>query len=90
MISNMISIPPTNLHDLIDTFNITLSALLDKHAHFKTKTIRAKTPNPWFTLALSKLKSARRHLEKVWQRTRTRSLQDLQPLRTASNAYHRP
>jgi len=35
---------------------------------------------------LSKLKSAKRHLEKVW--LRTRSLQDLQPLRTATNTYH--
>jgi len=84
--SRLITHPPTNLHDLIDTYNITLSALLNKHAPLKTKTIRAKTFNPWFTSALSKLKSARRHLEKVW--LQTRSLQDLQPLRTATNAYH--
>jgi len=74
------------LHDLIDTYNNTFSAHHDKHAPLKTKTIRTKTFNPWFTPALSKLKSARRHLEKVW--LWTRSLQDLQPLRTATNAYH--
>jgi exonuclease III len=84
--SRLITHPPTNLSDLVDSYNTTLSSLLDKHAPLKTKTIRAKTPNPWFTPALAKLKSARRHLEKVW--LRTRSFHDLQPLRTATNAYH--
>ena len=84
--SRLITHPPTNLSDLIDSYNTTLSSLLDKHAPLKSKTIRAKAPNPWFTPALAKLKSAKRHLERIW--LRTRSLQDLQTLRTATNAYH--
>jgi len=84
--SRLITHPPTDLYDLVYSYNTTLSSLLDKHAPLKTKTIRAKTPNPWFTPALAKLKSTRRHLEKVW--LRIRSLQDLQPLRIATNAYH--
>jgi len=63
--SGLITHSPTNLHDLIDTYNTTLSALLDKHAPLKTKIIRAKTPNLWFSPALAKLKSAKRHFEKV-------------------------
>ena len=84
--SRLITHPPTNLSDLIDSYNTTLSSLLDKHAPLKIKTIRAKPPNLWFTSSLSKLKSARRHLEKVW--LRTRSSDDLKPFRTATNSYH--
>ncbi len=76
----------THLSQLVDSYNNTLSSLLDKHAPLKTKTIRAKSPNPWFTPALSKLKSARRHLEKLW--LRTRSSHDLKLFRTATNKYH--
>jgi len=45
-----------------------------------------KPPNRWFTPALPKLKSARRHLEKLW--LRTRSSHDLKLFRTATNSYH--
>jgi exonuclease III len=84
--SRLITHPPTNLSDLVDSYNTTLSSLLDKHAPLKTKTIHAKPRNPWFTPALSKLKSARRHLEKIW--LRTRSSHDIKTLRTATNSYH--
>ena len=84
--SKLITHPPTNLSRLVDSYNSTLSSLLDKHAPLKTKTIRAKPPNPWFTPALSKLKSARRHLEKIW--LRIRSSRDLKLFRSATNTYH--
>ena len=53
--SRLITHPPTNLSDLVDSYNTTLSSLLDKHAPLKTKTISSKPPNPWFTPVLSKL-----------------------------------
>jgi len=62
------------------------SSLIDKHAPLKTKTIRAKPINKWYTPALSTLKSARRHLEKLW--LHTRSPNHLKLLRTATNKYH--
>ena len=62
----LITDQPTNLGDLIETYNTTLSSLVDKHASLKTKFIRAKPINKCFTPALSTLKLARRHLEKIW------------------------
>jgi len=49
--SRLITHPPTDLSDLVDFYNSTLTTLLDKHAPLKTKSIRAKLPNPWFTPA---------------------------------------
>jgi len=54
----LITHPPTDLSDFVDSYNSTLATLLGKHAPIKTKSIRAKPPNPWFTPALSKLKSS--------------------------------
>ena len=82
----LITHPPSNLSDLVDAYNTTLSTLLDAHAPLKTKTIRAKPVNKWFTPALSTLKSARRHIERLW--LRTRSPDQLKLLRTATNKYH--
>jgi hypothetical protein len=84
--SRLITHRLTNLSDLVDSGNTTLSFLLDKHAPLKTKTIRSKPPNPWFTPVLSKLKSAIRHLEKIW--LRTHSSHDLKLFRTATYTYH--
>ncbi len=84
--SQLIIHPPTNLSDLIDLYNTILSFVLEKHAPLKTKSLRAKPPNLWFTPALSKLKSARRHLERIW--LRTRSSPDLKLFRSATNSYH--
>ena len=69
-----------------NAYNTTLSTLFDAHAPTKTKTIRAKPINKWFTPALSKLKSARRHIERLW--LRTRSPNQLKLFRIATNKYH--
>ena len=84
--SRLITHPPPKLSELVDLYNSTLSSLLDKHAPIKTKTIRAKPVNKWFTPALSTLKRARRHLEKLWHSTR--SPHHLNLLHTATNKYH--
>ena len=62
--SRLITHPPTNLSDLVECYNLTLSNILNKHAPLKSKFLRPKPSNPWFTPALQKLKSTRRHLEK--------------------------
>ena len=56
------------------------------HAPLKLKLLRPKLSNPWFTPALQKLKSTRRHLEKIW--SRTHSTFDLKLLKSATNHYH--
>ena len=82
----LITHPPPKLSDLVDAYNTTLSTLLEAHAPIKTKTIRAKPINRWFTPALSTLTSAHRHIERLW--LRTHSPLQLKLLRTATNKYH--
>ena len=84
--SILISHPPNNLHDLVDCYNKTLSDLLNKHAPLKSKLFRPKPSNPWFSPTLAKMKSTRRHLEKIW--SSSHSLLDLKLLRSATNHYH--
>ena len=72
--------------DLVECYNLTLSNILNKHAPLKSKLLRPKPSNPWFTPALQKLKSTRRHLEKIW--SRTHSTFDLKLLKSATNHYH--
>lgn len=84
--SRLITHPPSNLSDLIDCYNSTLTNLLDKHAPLISKIIRSKPSQPWFTPALNKLKSAKRHLEQAW--SESHSSDDLKLLRSATNHYH--
>ena len=84
--SRRITHPPTNLSDLDDCYNSTLSNILNKHAPLTSKLLRPKPSNTWFTPALQKLKSARRHLEKIW--SWSHSTFDLKLLRSATNHYH--
>jgi len=84
--SRLITHPPTTLSDLVDCYNSTLSSLLDTYAPLKSKVFRAKSPNPWFTPLLRKLKLAKRHLERIW--SRSHSSDDLKNLRSATNHYH--
>jgi HEPN domain-containing protein len=84
--SRLITHPPSNLSDLVDCYNSTLSSLLNKHAPLRSKILRQKPSNPWFTAALKKLKLAKRHLERTW--SRSHSSIDLKNFRSASNHYH--
>jgi Endonuclease-reverse transcriptase len=81
MSSNLITHPPTNLSDLVDCYNSALATLLNKHALLKSKIMRPKPANHWFTAALNKLKLTKRHLERVW--SKSHSNEDLKLLRTA-------
>ena len=85
-ISRLITHPPSTLNELLHSYNSTLSFIFNKHAPLKTKIVKSKNSQPWFTPALSKLKSARRHLERLW--SRTHSSVDLQRLRSTTNHYH--
>jgi hypothetical protein len=63
-----------------------LSSILNKRAPVKTKILRPKPANPWFTPALKKLKRARRRLEHIW--SRSHSAYDLVRLRSTTNHCH--
>ena len=84
--SDLIRHPPSTLSDLVNSYIYTLSSILDSHAPLKTKTVRPRPPKPWFTASLSKLRLARRKLEKIW--LRSRSSTDLKLFRSATNSYH--
>jgi len=63
--SHLINHPPSTLSDLVDCYNSTLSQLLNKNVSFKSKIIRNKSRNPWYTQALKKLELTKRHLERI-------------------------
>jgi len=65
--STLTKFPPADLDELVNLYNTTLSALLDKHAPLTTKTI--KESNPWFTSDLKKLKAACRRADRKWRQT---------------------
>jgi len=67
--SCLITNPSSTLSDLVDCYNSTLLQLLNKHAPLKSKIIRTKPRNPWYNLALKKLKFAKFNLERIWSRT---------------------
>jgi len=84
--SCLITHPPSTLSYPVDCYNSTLSHFLNKHATLKSKIVRIKPRNRWYTQALKKLKLAKRHLERIW--SRTHSFEDLKNLRSATNNYH--
>jgi len=54
--SCLITHPPSTFSDLVHCcYNSTLSQLLNKHAPLKSKIMRTKPRNPWYTLAQKSL-----------------------------------
>jgi len=85
-LSRLITHPPSSLNELVHCYNTTLTGILHKHAPLKTKKVKCTSSPPWFTSSLSKLKSVRRQLERLW--SRTHSAVDFKLLRSATNHYH--
>jgi len=83
--SDLIQNPPSSLDDLLSLYNTTLSMLLDKHAPIITKS-GSHSNNPWYNSYLQAYKSFRRRLERSYKRTR--DLQILSALKSATNKYH--
>ena len=52
------------------TYNTTLSALLDKHAPLRTRSVVHKTRVPWFTDEIRSMRRLRRQSERKWRRTK--------------------
>jgi len=77
---------------LLQHFLIMLTALIllslnfNKHAPPKSKVIRTKPCNPWFTQAIEKLKLTKCNLERLW--SHTHGSKDLKNMRSATNHYH--
>ena len=84
--SPIVTHPPSSLTDLVDSYNDSLQAILNKHAPLVEKLVSSRPSNNWFTPLLFKLKRERRHLEHVWRKTTFTS--DLARLKAKSNLYH--
>jgi len=87
--SCLITHPPSTLYDLVECYNSTLSQLINKHAPLKSKIIRTKPLNAWYTQALKIFKLAKHptfHLERNC--SRIYSSENLKSLRSATNHYH--
>ena len=62
---------PSHLDDLVNTYNTTLSALLDKHAPsaLRLRSVVHRTRVPWFTAEIRSIRRLRRKSERKWRRT---------------------
>lgn len=67
--SDLIRNPKSTASELYNQFRETLSALLNRHALLKSKTVSQKPPNPWMTPEIESAKCKRRNLEHVWRKT---------------------
>ena len=68
--SQLMHDPPDELNQLVQTFNTTLSDLMEKHAPEKVKVIRLRPHAPWYDDSVQKLKQERRKAERKWKKTR--------------------
>jgi hypothetical protein len=83
--SRLITQPPSELPDLVDCYNSTLSSLLDKYAPLKSK-ISVINVITLVTPSLKKLKLTKRRLEHAWSRSHSADI--LKLLHSANNHYH--
>ena len=60
-----------NLDDFVKLYHENLTALLDKHAPLKTKSVEVRPKLPWFDSSLREAKRARRNAEEKWRRSRS-------------------
>ena len=64
--------PEKDLPKLCKQYDTILQTILNKHAPLLTKTVSERPPTPWMTQEILKAKVRRRHLGRVWRRTRCR------------------
>ena len=62
--------PGTSAASLLDQYDDTMSALLDKHAPLQTRTITVRPKVPWFNGDIKMAKQKRRQLERRWRQSR--------------------
>ena len=69
--------PATSAAILLEHYDTTLSALLDKHAPVQTRTITVPSKVPWFSGDIKTAKQKRRQLERKWRQSRLTIYRDL-------------
>ena len=68
--SNLIANPETELDQLIEQYETTLSDILEKHAPLKKCIITIRPFNGWYTQEITEAKKFRRRLERRWRSSR--------------------
>ena len=69
--STLIRDPKLTCSELYQQYHTVLTALIDKYAPVKSKTITPKPPNPWMTPDIQSAKRRRQYLERVCRRSRS-------------------
>ena len=61
---------PEDLDRLVNTYNTTLTSMIDKHAPLTTKTVKARSQVPWYNHDIAAAKRKRRKAERIWRKTK--------------------
>ncbi len=59
-----------DVESCVESYNSSLSCVLDKHAPSQTRTVRLRPNSPWFNESIRLEKQKRRQLERKWRRTK--------------------
>ena len=59
-----------DVESCVESYNLSLSNILDKHAPTQTRTVRLRPNSPWFNDDIRLEKQKRRRLERKWRRTK--------------------
>ncbi len=58
---------PSDVYNAVDSYNTTLSKLIDQHAPMKERTVTIRPSAPWYTDEIKIAKQLRRKLERKWR-----------------------
>ena len=76
--SELITSPkPDLITGLINQYNETLRALLNKHAPMKSRSVTLRPRNPWYNEEITDAKRKRKRLESSWRKTKLQVDRDL-------------
>ena len=68
--SELVKSPPSDVSQLVELYDTTLSSVLDKHAPLTVKTITIRNSSPWFNNEIKEAKRERRRAERKWRKTK--------------------
>ena len=68
--SELVTSPPSDVSQLVELYDRTLSSVLDKHAPLTVKTITVRNNSPWFNDEIKEAKRKRRKAERKWRKTK--------------------
>ena len=61
--------PPSDLDELVDLYNETMTTVLDKHAPVTTKYVPVRPATAWYDEVIHQAKCKKRCAERKWRKT---------------------